>query len=473
MELAKLIKVDVEKCVNCHQCIAVCTTKFANDGSGDHVEVNNELCIGCGECLKACTHEARTYVDDFNEFMTDIKKEGNIIAIIAPAVAASFPNTYMNLNGWLKSLGISACFDVSFGAELTVKSYLEYINSKNPKHVIAQPCPAIVNYIQIYQPELIQHLAPADSPMMHTMKMVKEFYPDYKNHKMLVVSPCIAKKREFEEVGIGDYNVTIQSIQNYLSENKIDLKKYPEVEFSNDKAERAVLFSTPGGLLMTAEREVPEIRSKTRKIEGPQVVYKYFEKLQKQISTNRAPLLIDCLNCELGCNGGTGTLLKEYSADEIEYYVEERKRKMQKEYKTDSNNKLNHEKLNQVISKYWTPELYTRKYQNHSKYFKQKIKIPDKNSLKSIYESMHKYSDKDILNCASCGYNSCEMMATAIYNNLNKKENCHFFLSHEVSTKTEELVIKSNKVITQKQEIIRQSESLLDFIQKIRQYIHG
>ena len=473
MELAKLIRVDKDKCVNCHQCIAACTTKFANNGSGDHVEINDDLCIGCGECLKACSHEARTFIDDFDLLFQAINKKQKIVAIVAPAVAATFPNSYLHLNGWLESLGVSAFFDVSFGAELTVKSYLEFIREENPMLVISQPCPAIVSYMQIYQPDLLPYLAPADSPMMHAMKMVKEFYPEFKDYKMLVISPCIAKKREFNEVGIGDFNVTLQSIQNYLKENKIILSNYPEVEFSNDKAERAVLFSTPGGLLMTAEREAPEIRNKTRKIEGPQIVYKYFDKLKDQIKQNRTPLLVDCLNCELGCNGGTGTSLKDASADELEFYIEERKVKMQAEYKTSAKSKDNDKKLNQVINKYWKPGLYTRTYQNHSKHFTERIKIPGNKNLKEIYASMHKYSDEDIINCASCGYNSCEMMATAIHNNLNRKENCHFFLAHEVSLITEDLRDKTDRVISQKQEIISQSENLLAFIQKIRQYIQG
>ena len=72
---------------------------------------------------------------------------GDIVAVVAPAVASYFPNQYLKLNGWLKSLGVRAFFDVSFGAELTIKSYLHHIESNHPKTVIAQPCPAIVTYI--------------------------------------------------------------------------------------------------------------------------------------------------------------------------------------------------------------------------------------------------------------------------------------------------------------------------------------
>ena len=151
-ELRPVVKVDKDKCVACHQCIQVCPVKFCNDASQDHVAIRSELCIGCGTCIDACTHGAREGIDDFDEFMAALSAKQQIIAIVAPAVAANFPKEYLHLNGWLKSLGVKAIFDVSFGAELTVKSYLEAIKTKAPKCVIAQPCAALVSYIEIYQP---------------------------------------------------------------------------------------------------------------------------------------------------------------------------------------------------------------------------------------------------------------------------------------------------------------------------------
>jgi len=159
LSLSKLIQVDEEKCINCHQCIAVCPVKYCNDGSGETVKLNADLCIGCGECLSACTHSARIIIDDFDIFMRDISAGENIVAIVAPAVASNFPNNYLHLNGWLKSLGVKAIFDVSLGAELSIKSYLHHVKENKPECVISQPCPAIVSYIEIYKPELLKYLA--------------------------------------------------------------------------------------------------------------------------------------------------------------------------------------------------------------------------------------------------------------------------------------------------------------------------
>lgn len=421
--LCKIIGVNIDKCVNCHKCIAACPVKFCNDGSKDHIAINDNLCIGCGNCLVACTHKARYVIDDFDSFLKDIESKEKIIAIVAPSIAVQFPDKYLKLNGFLKSLGVGAFFDVSFGAELTVRSYLEYINKNNPKTVISQPCPAVVTYIQIYKPELIKYLAPADSPMLHTIKMIRNFYPQYNDYKIAAISPCIAKKREFLETGMGDYNVTFSSIVSYLESNNIDLENYSDVDYMNPQAERAVMFSTPGGLLETAMREVKTLNEKTRKIEGTSIIYEYLDHLQESLDKKVQPMLIDCLNCEKGCNGGTGTTAKDTPVDILEYIIKVRKDQMVKKYQSKSLIKRN--RIGSEIDTYYKDSIYNRKYKNLSD--NNNIRIPDRDELRTIYETMEKFEKKDFYNCSSCGYNSCEKMAIAIYNGLNKSENCHYY----------------------------------------------
>ncbi|MBN1926935.1 MAG: 4Fe-4S binding protein [Prolixibacteraceae bacterium] len=426
--LTPLIAIDEEKCVNCHTCISACPVKFCNDGSGMFPKINHDMCIGCGSCVTACTHDARISIDNFKEFMSDLKVRGKMVAIVAPAVAASFPNNYLRLNGWLKSIGIEACFDVSFGAELTVKSYLEHIKKEKPKSVIAQPCPAIVNYIEMYKPELIKYLAPADSPMLHTIKMVRRYYPQFAKHKIAVISPCIAKRREFDATKMGDYNVTINSIINYFNKSKIDLKQYPEADFDNPSAERAVLFSSPGGLLRTAQRELPSIVEYTRKIEGKEVIYEYLDHLKESIDKGIAPVLIDCLNCDKGCNGGPGTPNHNKSFDEVESLIETRKKSVQLKYGINGNerkSKKGYKILKKAIEAYWEPNLYNRKYVDRSSQLR--LIKPAEEELTEIFRRMKKFAPSDFYNCSSCGYGNCRDMAVAIHNGLNKVENCHYF----------------------------------------------
>jgi len=425
--LLPIIEVDKDKCVNCHVCISVCPVKYCNNGSQDHVSVNADMCIACGNCLDACTHDARKYLDDTSRFFHDLSQGIPMVAIVAPSAAANFRDRYLRLNGYLKSIGISAVFDVSFGAELTIKSYMEYARKNKPAAMISQPCPAIVSYIEIYQPELIPYLAPADSPMMHTLKMVKEFYRDYQSHRFVVISPCAAKRREFDEVKLGDYTVTMKAIHQHLTDQNIFLENFPEVDFDNPPAERAVLFSTPGGLLRTAAREYPEIINITRKIEGPGAIYPYLKKLPEMIGQGFAPFLVDCLNCEMGCNGGPGTLNRDESPDMIEHYVEKRNKEVQAKYGSGSKLKRwnGKRKLHQHLNNYWNEKLYQRKYLDLSQ--NNTLRLPDQVELESIYTRMNKFAESDHYNCSSCGYGSCEQMAIAIFNGLNKPENCHYY----------------------------------------------
>jgi len=421
--LASVIRIDEEKCINCYACITACPVKYCMDGSGVKLGINKDLCIGCGNCILACGHGARKIIDDTKQFFDDLKQRTKIVAVVAPAVASVFPGKYLNLNGYLKYLGVKEFFDVSLGAELTVISYLDLVKKKNPRLLIAQPCPSIVSFIEIYYPKLLPYLAAADSPMLHSIKMIREYFHQYDDCKIAVISPCIAKKREFEETRLGDYNVTMLGLKNYIEGQKIRLSDYPSTEYKGLLAERGVMFPTPGGLLDTAERFVPGIRRNTRKIEGVHTIYPYLKEASDELNNPEIvfPMLVDCLNCEKGCVGGPGTGNSHKGTDELESPI--RKRSAEMEAKLNPKKlKWLYMKYHKELSRYWKPGLYDRRYVNRSE--NNKIKHPNDAELKEVFRTMKKVSDADIYDCTACGYGSCKSMATAIFNKLNKKENC-------------------------------------------------
>lgn len=452
-ELKPVIYVDKDKCVNCHRCIAVCPSKMCNDGTGDYVSLKPELCLGCGHCIEACEHDARHGIDDTQAFFKALQNKEKLVAIVAPAVAANFKGLDLELNTYLKSIGVKAVFDVGFGAELTTKSYVEHIKT-NPKLVIAQPCPALVTWVELYHPELLPYLSPADSPMAHTVRMIKEFYPEYSSCKVAVISPCFAKRREFDENGLGDYVVTMKSLSKYFEENGINLSRYKKTEYDNPLAERGVLYSTPGGLMRTAERFVPGISKITRKIEGFPNVYLYLDNLAKDIKAGKTPAykLIDCLNCEKGCNCGAGTVNQKMPLDELEGFVERRMEERVAKWNMDNPRKQKAalKKLEATIDKYWKPGIYNRKYENRNLIVQQKVKVPTEEEIKEIFEKMGKHTKRDELNCQACGYRSCRQMAQAIYNGVNKLEHCHHYVMDQMNLEFKEELNSKVKKVTDK-----------------------
>jgi len=456
-QLTPVIRIDEKKCINCYACITGCPVKYCMDGSGEKLTINHDLCLGCGNCILVCSHKARSLVDDTSHFFSDLKNGVKMVAVVAPAVASVFPDNFLKLNGYLKSFGVEAFFDVSFGAELTVISYLDYIKEKNPRTVIAQPCPAIVSFIEIYHPELLPYLAPADSPMLHTVRMIREYYPEYKNHKTVIISPCIAKRREFDETDQGDYNVTMLSLKNHLEEQRRDLSSFPAVDYIGPHAERAVGFSSPGGLLDTAERFVPGIRRKTHKVEGVHTIYPYLEEISELLDTDvELSLLIDCLNCEKGCNGGPGTGNSGKPLAVLENPIRKRRAKLE-EYHKPHKGEWVYTKYHKILDKYWRKNLYNRQYHDISG--NNVIKQPTEEELQKIYHSLKKFTPEHLYNCTSCGYGNCHSMAVAIFNNLNKPENCaHYIMALlKEEMKTEEL----NRLLT---EHINNASSLIDGI---------
>jgi iron only hydrogenase large subunit-like protein len=211
------------------------------------IEINKYSCTGCGECVPLCPSHARKVVDDFSLLLDSFKRRERIIAVVAPAIEAIFPDTCLNFYGWLKSKGVAAIFDANFGAELDIKSYMDYIKRNDLKTVISQPSSAIISFIELYHSDLFPELAPTDNPVTHTIKTIKKHFTEYKNYKILVISLSFVKKREFKQGGIGDFNLTINQFTEYFEKENIQISLYPEVDLDGDDAEMELV---PGSMAM-------------------------------------------------------------------------------------------------------------------------------------------------------------------------------------------------------------------------------
>ena len=180
------------------------------------------MCIGCGACFDHCQHNARDYNDDTDEFLSNLKKGKKYSIIVAPAFIANYPSEYKKIYGYLKSLGVQHIYSVSFGADITTWAYIKYIKEIGKMGMISQPCPAIVKYIEKYQPELIKMLVPLQSPMMAEAIYLKKY--QNVNEELVFLSPCISKKDEITDKntkGYVKYNVTFKRLLNTSLDNPV------------------------------------------------------------------------------------------------------------------------------------------------------------------------------------------------------------------------------------------------------------
>jgi len=426
--LPKVIDVDKDKCVNCHLCIGVCPVKYCNNASDTTkgIIVNNDLCIACGACIRACTHDARIFLDDTEKFIADCKAGVSIGTLVAPAVDVNFPGELNNLLAWLKSLGVTMNFDVSFGAEITTYQYLQAVKKGVKTPIISQPCPAIVSYIEIYKPELLEYLSPTGSP---TMDMAAWVHHNHPGMKLAFISPCIGKKREFDDPttkGQVSYNVTIANLKKYIEKHNINLANFSPVDFDGPmEAERGLLYSQPGGLYETFKRyNVPLRINQVRVTEGAEVYHEFLEELDSEIKKNDCDVIVvDILNCLHGCNRGTGVNYYERTTDEVLKLQADR---LEKHLKNNYDTAEERARLESVLENMEDID-FSRTYTDRSSWSKE-LAEPSAEMIEILHKEMEKTTEADKKNCGACGYYSCDAMAKAILNGLYRPQQCHHFL---------------------------------------------
>ncbi|TWH45449.1 [Fe-Fe] hydrogenase large subunit C-terminal domain-containing protein [Sporomusa sp. KB1] len=432
-----------ELCVGCNKCIAECPTKanIAYECNGTNkVRVDQSRCIHCGQCLEVCDHEARDYADDTNLFFADLLQGTSISIIAAPAVRFNFTN-YKRLFGYLKSIGVKGIYDVSFGADITTWAYLKAIKEQQLKSVIAQPCPAIVNFVQKFQPELITSLAPIHSPMMCTAVYLRN-YKNVKN-RLAFLSPCIGKIDEINEkntAGLVQYNVTYAKLEQYLVKNGINLASYPEVDFEELNCGLGLTFSRPGGL-----RENVELQTKDawiRQIEGPTHVYHYLDEYADRVQAGKPiPLLVDILNCLCGCNLGTGTN-KVMALDDIDYRMNELKKEKIKEHMQTKLFQKSYD-LFAMFDKEFTLNDFVRRYEDKSLVRYNSLTA----DLEPIFTQLHKATEESRkVNCYACGFGNCRDFAMAVANGINHVANCSDYNRKEVENEKAQLAASHTEV---------------------------
>lgn len=435
-----------EKCVGCNKCIAGCPAVFANvavqkDGE-NKVKVDIDKCIGCGHCIEKCDHGARDYTDDTERFLNDLRKGTKISIVAAPAIRFNFPS-YQKLFGFLKSQGVNLIYDVSFGADITTWAYLKAITENKLESVVAQPCPAIINYIEKYKPEAIPSLAPIHSPTLCTAVYLKKY--EKVNDRIAFLSPCIGKSDEFIDPnthGYVSYNVTYKKIKEYLEKNNINLNIYEQKPFDDIGCGLGLTFSRPGGLRENVEYHVPG--AWVRQIEGTGHAYHYIDEYTDRVSQfKKVPLLVDILNCTYGCNLGTGTC-KDIQIDDIDFKMNELKQEVMKTIENKTLFKKSY-KLFDYFNKKLKLDDFVRRY-NDKSYLIKEIK-PTEKEYEKIFAELHKITEESkSINCYACGYGDCNLMAEALHNNSNHIENCIYYNKKEVEIEKIELEKKNEEI---------------------------
>ena len=428
-----LIYTESKNCIDCNKCIPKCPILKSNvvvrDKSGNYkMYVDHKECILCGTCLDACLHSARHYKDDCSKFFRDMKNGKKFSLIIAPSFYLSYPTEFMYMLGYLKSLGINEIIYGSFGANIATWGYLNYINKYGGSGLISQPCPSIVRYIEKHVPELIPKLIPVQSPMMCNAI----YHKRYKNMQedIVFLGPCIAKKTEMESErgqGLIKYNITFRNLMRHVKDKGVNLTDYLPFEATASPG-LGLLFPKPGGLRENIEYYLGSDAA-IFQIEGERSAYRYLKSYADNLNKESAytPMLIDALNCELGCSYGPGTEYRQDNEYNIALHaIMIRKSRYEVLGGQNHSNLLSPEErfadLNETFKELKLEDFLCEYHADDSVAPEPGIK----NQIELIFaEKLKKLTTNDKhIDCSACGYASCYQMAEAIVRGINHEGNC-------------------------------------------------
>jgi len=461
-----IINVDTDKCVGCNACVRACPVKDANiarveEDGGLKITIDDDKCIKCGACIKVCSHHARSYQDDIDRFIADLKSGQEIAMIAAPSIKISFDGNWRHALQWLRNQGVKKIYDVSFGADICTWAHLRYLQKNPGTKLISQPCAAVVNYVQKHKPELFSNLSPIHSPMLCMavyMKKVLGF-----RGKIAALSPCIAKIEEFRETRLVDYNVTMEHLRQYFVEHGVKLpevKVYSEFEFDECQGLEGAIYPKPGGLMKNLLIHSPEMNIITS--EGTGRLYHDLD-TYGTLSEKQKPDVFDVLNCEDGCNGGpaTGVNYKRFEMNNIMHDVERYARKIRK----TNTDKKGVDKQFAEFDKTLNINDYIRTYQKY-RIVKKDVSASE---LARAFDLLGKHTETEKhFDCHACGYQSCHDMAVAIALGLNQRENCHEYMMQSIKEERQKVDSVNTKVLDMNNELMNVFGKLLSNIEDVK-----
>ena len=445
------ITIDEDKCIGCNACIRVCPVheankaKLAPDGQHTIITIDTDKCISCGACVGGCIHGARSYVDDTEAFFDDVKSGKEVVVLVAPAFRLTEPDADAML-AHLRKMGVKQIHDVSFGADICTYMHIKAVRENRCGKIISQPCPAFVEYVLKHKQSLISKLSPVHSPFGCGAVYLRKYLGV--NAPIAFLSPCIAKKFELTDTGLGQYNVTFKRFAQYMKDN-CNYDRAAHFTFDNAMAYCGKIYPRPGGLKDCLQHAVPNLD--VRNCEGVHHLYPTLDHYDAASEADR-PAVLDVLSCANGCISGPGT---NYDESKIFTYMSRASRVGNEAFgqreKQTFKYSLKSDKQFKWFEKHLRFEDFVRSYTAKSANSFDVSEAQIRAAFAVLQKNTH---SEQTFDCHACGYESCHEMALAIARGVNIPENCHQFVIKKSEQAHEDALEAQRSIEDQSQRIV-------------------
>ncbi|HPH39454.1 MAG TPA: [Fe-Fe] hydrogenase large subunit C-terminal domain-containing protein [Candidatus Fermentibacter daniensis] len=401
-----LVTTNQDRCKACCTCVRECPAKAIRIHRGK-AEVLPERCVGCGNCVKTCNMKALLVRSSAELFDAVLSSGVESSAVIDPAFPAEFTGMdYRVFVGMVKSLGFTYVNEGAFGADLVAERYRKLLEANPDGRYIGTNCPALINYVEMYHPDLTGRLAPIVSPMVATARALRKLYGS--DLKVVFIGPCIARKTETDDPSVKDEIdavLTFEELREIFEARGIEAGNVTPVDFDPPHAGLGALFPLAGGMLQAAGIEEDLVSGDIVTAGG----MRSFQDALKEMESGTNARLLDILCCD-GCIMGPGMTTPDRRfrrRSSISAYARGRLSKL------DSDSRLT------GIDRFRDLDL-SRTFAAHD----MRMKRPSRQELRPVLEKLGKHGPEDELNCGACGYETCHDHAVAIFDGLAESEMC-------------------------------------------------
>ncbi len=402
------------RCRDCYRCVRVCPVKAIRMHK-EQAFVVPERCISCGTCIRECPQGAKSFRNDVEHAARLIASKQIVSASVAPSFAAVFSDwEQKRLASALRKLGFSYVAETAVGAYHVAKKTADIIHNRPNRSHICTACPAVVRYVERYQPDLVDLLVPVVSPMLAHARHLKERLG--LETKVVFIGPCVAKKAEAEDPqneGFVDCVITFTELVEWLKRESISMASLEESAFDETPEGDARFFPLVGGSVRTAAMSTDLLAQNVVSVSG-------FSEVQEALAGIRgaSAVVVEPLFCPQGCINGPAV------AVESNVY-QRRKDVLDYAGQNQGQPPANDEDYSHLITRF-NPQAIDGEVAEEE--------------IRRILEKTGKTRPEDQLNCGACGYSTCRDKAKAVVRGMAEVEMCIPYMKRLAEQRTDRII---------------------------------
>ncbi|MDD3669100.1 MAG: monomeric [FeFe] hydrogenase [Alphaproteobacteria bacterium] len=314
--------IDSEKCRKCGLCMAACpygaivktvvpcenacpVDAIGKDASG-FARIDAGKCISCGKCVTACPFGAIHAKSQLIDVLRKIKEGGEVVALMAPAIAGHLPGTPGQLKTALRAAGFSDAYEVARGADIAARTEAEDLRERlaaGAAFMTTSCCAAYNELVKKHLPELAPFVSETRTPLAYTAGRVRTKHPDA---VLVFLSPCFAKRREVLDNPDVQHVLNFEEVAAIFIARDIDVAACAPATFDDASSQEARAFPLSGGVARAVQAAWTGAPDAVRPAVVNGLDKASIRDLKAYARAGQCPAgnLVEVMSCDGGCIGG-------------------------------------------------------------------------------------------------------------------------------------------------------------------------